>query len=138
MGHGSRSPGVPTVVWKCLSIMFSMLSVVFRPVVLSPPFLSSLRALHPQAEKVSDLNPLFPLENSRTPSHGTQMSPQVCLEGPPWSRPPRPVGRSPPPVPSLTLRLPLCLQDPLRFPLPWDILVHIPSVENPAPEPCSC
>lgn len=65
----------PAEVRKRPLIMFSVLGRAVRPVVPVPPFLSSLRTLHPHTEKVPDPNQIFPLENSRTPSDGTRSPP---------------------------------------------------------------
>lgn len=65
----------PAEVRKRPLIMFSVLGRAVRPVVPVPPFLSSLRTLHPHTEKVPDPNQIFLLENSRTPSDGTRSPP---------------------------------------------------------------
>lgn len=74
--EGARGTAAgPAEVRKRPLIMFSVLGRAVRPVVPVPPFLSSLRTLHPHTEKVPDPNQIFPLENSRTPSDGTRSPP---------------------------------------------------------------
>lgn len=135
--EGARGTAAgPAEVRKRPLIMFSVLGRAVRP------WFPSLRSSPAFAHSILTQR-RFPIRTRYFRSKTLErprMGPEVRLEGPPWSGPPRP-GRLAPQPPRRCCCSPTTAfrpRSPPSLPLPWDGLVHILSVENPATESCSC